>query len=195
MMLIKLKLVLNERGENMAIDLDYMVRLKDGRVIEREMVRGELRNVICKVTDEMNPTWSDNDFVLTERKDLIKFSELYTKYCPDSAFNFVCGWTDKFGDDLRKSFNKYNFNDFVNMAMDETNKVWYIEDKVGNSFPAVFLQSHMEWWDLGGAYYDEEVTKEELRIFIAYYERMMTGGKLCFGYHIDKIEELQFSVY
>ena len=81
------------------------------------------------------------------------------------------------------------------MAMDETNKIWYIEDKVGNSFPAVFLQSHMEWWDLGGAYYDEEVTKEELKIFIAYYERMMTGGKLCFGYHIDKIEELRFSVY
>ena len=179
----------------MAIDLDYMVRLKDGRVIEREMVRGEFRNVICKVTDGMNPTWSDNDFVLTEKKDLIKFSELYTKYCPDSAFNFVCGWTDKFGDDLRMSFNKYNFKDFVNMAMDETNKIWYIKDKVENSFPAVFLQSHMEWWDLGGAYYDEEVTKEELKIFIAYYERMMTGGKLCFGYHIDKIEELRFSVY
>ena len=81
------------------------------------------------------------------------------------------------------------------MAMDETNKIWYIEDKVRNSFPAVFLQSHMEWWDLGGAYYDEEVTKEELKIFIAYYERMMIGGKLCFGYHIDKIEELRFSVY
>lgn len=179
----------------MAIDLDYMVRLKNGQVIEREMVRGELRNVICKVTDEMNPTGSDNDFVLTEKKDLIKFSELYTKYCPDSAFNFVCGWTDKFGDDLRKSFNKYNFKDFVNMAMDETNKIWYIEDKVGNSFPAVFLQSHMEWRDLGGANYDEEVTEEELRIFIAYYERIMTGGKLCFGYHINKIEELRFSVY
>ena len=44
----------------MAIDLDYMVKLKDGRVIEREMVRGELRNVMCKVVDEMNPTWSHN---------------------------------------------------------------------------------------------------------------------------------------
>ena len=53
----------------------------------------------------------------------------------------------------------------------------------------------MEWWDLGGAYHDEEVTKEELRIFIAYYERMMNGSKLCFGYHIDKIEELRFSIY
>ena len=179
----------------MAIDLDYMVKLKDGRVIEREMVRGELRDVICGLVDELNSTWSENDFVLTEKKDLIEFSKLYTKYCPDSAFVFVCGWTDKFGDELRASFNKYSFKDFVNMSMDETNKVWYIEDKVGNSFPAVFLQSHMEWWDLGGAYYDEEVTKEELKIFIAYYERMMTGGKLCFGYHIDKIEELQFSVY
>lgn len=179
----------------MAIDLDYMVKLKDGRVVEREMVRGELRYVICGLVDELNPTWSENDFVLTEKKDLVEFSKLYTEHCPDSAFEFVCGWTDKFGDDLRKSFNKYNFKDFVNMSMDETNKIWYIKDKVGNSFPAVFLQSHMEWLDLGGAYYDEEVTKEELKIFIAYYERMMTGGKLCFGYHIDKIEELRFSVY
>ena len=81
------------------------------------------------------------------------------------------------------------------MSIDETNKIWYIEDRVGNSFPSVFLPSHMEWWDLGGAHYDEEVTKEELKIFIAYYERMMNGGKLCFGYHIDKIEELRFSVY
>lgn len=179
----------------MAIDLDYMVKLKDGRVIEREMVRGELRDVICGLVDELNPTCSENDFVLTDKKDLIKFSQLYAKHCPDSAFEFVCGWTDKFGDELRASFNKYSFKNFVNMALDETNKVWYIEDKVGNSFPAVFLQSHMEWWDLGGANYDEEVTKEELRIFIAYYERMMTGGKLCFGYHIDKVEELRFSVY
>lgn len=30
----------------MAIDLDYMVKLKDRQVIEREMVRGELRDVI-----------------------------------------------------------------------------------------------------------------------------------------------------
>lgn len=179
----------------MAIDLDYRVKLKDRRVIEREMVRGELRDVICNVVDEMNPTWSENDFVLTDKKDLIMFSQLYAKHCPDSAFEFVCGWTDKFGDEMRKSFNKYNFTDFVNMAMDETNKIWYIEDKVRNSFPAVFLQSHMEWWDLGSSSLDEEVTKEELRIFIAYYERMMTGGKLCFGYHIDKIEELRFSVY
>ena len=194
-MLKKLKLLFGKRGENVAIDLDYMVKLKDGRVIEREMVRGELRDVICGLVDELNPTLSENDFVLTEKKDLVEFSKLYTEHCPDSAFEFVCGWTDKFGDELRASFNKYNFKNFVNMAMDETNKIWYIEDKVGNSFPAVFLQSHMEWWDLGGAYYDEEVTKEELKIFIAYYERMMTGGKLCFGYHIDKIEELRFSVY
>lgn len=179
----------------MAIDLDYMVRLKDGRVIEREMVRGELRDVICGLVDELNPTWSEDDFVLTDKKDLIRFSELYTKHCPYSAFEFVCGWTDKFGDELRASFNKYNFMDFVNMVLDDTNKIWYIDEKVGNSFPAMFLQSHMEWWDLGGTYYDEEVTKEELKIFIAYYERMMTGGKLCFGYHIDKIEELRFSVY
>lgn len=179
----------------MAIDLDYMVKLKDGRVIEREMVRGELRNVMCKVVDEMNPTWSENDFVLTDKKDLMKFSQLYTKHCPDSAFEFVCGWTDKFGDELRASFNKYNFKNFVNIALDDTNKVWYIESNIWDSFPAVFLQSHSEWLDLGGAYYDEEVTKEELKIFIAYYERMMTGGKLCFGFHIDKIEELSFSVY
>ena len=179
----------------MGVDLDYMVRLKDGRVEEREMIRGELRDVVYDVMNEMNPNWFGDDVVLTEKKDLIEFSKLYTKYCPDGAFDFVCGWTDKFGDEMRKSFNKYNFKDFVNMAMDETNKVWYIEDEVGNSFPAVFLQSHMEWWDLGGAYYDEEVTKEELKIFIAYYERMMTGGKLCFGYHIDKIEELRFLVY
>lgn len=39
----------------MAIDLDYMLKLKDGRVIERKMVRGELRDVICNVVDEMNP--------------------------------------------------------------------------------------------------------------------------------------------
>lgn len=179
----------------MAIDLDYMVKLKDGRIEKREMIRGELRDVVYDIVDTINPDRFGNDIVLNKKTDLIKFSELYTKYCPDSAFNFVCGWTDKFGDEMRKSFSKYNFKDFVNMATDETNKVWYIEDKVGNSFPAVFLQSHMEWWDLGGAYYDEEVTKEELKIFIAYYERMMTGGKLCFGYHIDKIEELRFSVY
>ena len=35
----------------MAIDLDYMVKLKDGRVVEREMVRGELRDVICGLVD------------------------------------------------------------------------------------------------------------------------------------------------
>lgn len=99
----------------MAIDLDYMVRLKDGQVIEREMIRGELRNVMCKVVDEMNPTWSENDFVLTDKNDLIEFSKLYRKHCPDSAFEFVCGWTDKFGDELRASFNKYNFKNFVNM--------------------------------------------------------------------------------
>lgn len=179
----------------MGVDLDYMVKLKDGQVIEREMVRGELRDVVYDIVDTINPDRFDNDIVLTNKTDLIKFSELYTKYCPDSAFNFVCGWTDKFGDELRASFNKYNFKNFVNMALDETNKVWYIESKVGNSFPAVFLQSHMEWWDLGSLNLDEEVTKKELRIFIAYYERMMTGGKLCFGYHIDKIEELRFSVY
>lgn len=45
----------------MAIDLDYMVKLKDGRVVEREMVRGELRDVICGLVDELNPTWSEND--------------------------------------------------------------------------------------------------------------------------------------
>lgn len=179
----------------MAIDLDYRVKLKDGRVEEREMLRGELRDVVYDVMNEMNPDWFGDDVVLTEKEDLIKFSNLYTEYCPESAFIFVCGWTDKFGDDLRKSFNKYNFKDFVNMAMDETNKVWYIESNIWDSFPAVFLPSHSEWLDLGGAYYDEEVMKEELKIFIAYYERMMTGGKLCFGYHIDKIEELRFSVY
>ena len=73
----------------MAIDLDYMVRLKDGRVVEREMVRGELRNVMCKVVDEMNPTGYENDFVLTDKNDLVEFSKLYTKHCPDSAFEFV----------------------------------------------------------------------------------------------------------
>ena len=179
----------------MAIDLDYMVKLKDRQVIEREMVRGELRDVICNVVDEMNPTWSENDFVLTDKKDLIKFSQLYAKHCPDSAFEFVCGWTDKFGDELRASFNKYNFDNFVNIALNETNKIWYSEDAVGDSFPAVFLQSHMEWWDLGGAYYDEEVTKEELIIFIAYYERMVNGGKLCFCYHVDKIKELYVKIW
>lgn len=179
----------------MAIDLDYMVKLKDGRVIEREMLRGEIRDVVYDIVDEMNPDWFGYNVLMTDNNELTEFSKLYTKHCPDSAFEFVCGWTDKFGDELRASFNKYNFKNFVNMALDETNKVWYIESKVGNSFPAVFLQSHMGWWDLGGACYDEQVTKEELKIFIAYYERMMTGGKLCFGYHIDKIEELRFSVY
>lgn len=107
----------------MAIDLDYMVKLKDGRVIEREMVRGELRDVVYDIVDTINPDRFGNDIVLTNKTDLIKFSELYTKYCPDSAFNFVCGWTDKFGDELRASFNKYNFKNFVNMALNETNKV------------------------------------------------------------------------
>lgn len=179
----------------MGVDLDYMVKLKDGRIEKREMIRGELRDVVYDIVDATNLDRFGNDIVWTKKTDLIKFSKLYSKYCPDSAFNFVCGWTDKFGDEMRKSFNKYNFTNFVNMSMDETNKIWYIEDRVGNSFPAVFLPSHMEWWDLSGVNYDEEVTKEELKIFIAYYERMMNGGKLCFGYHIDKIEELRFSVY
>ena len=39
----------------MAIDLDYMVKLKDGRVIEREMLRGEIRDVVYDIVDEMNP--------------------------------------------------------------------------------------------------------------------------------------------
>lgn len=107
----------------MVVDLDYMVKLKDGQVIERELVRGELRDVICNVVDEMNPTWSENDFVLTDKSELVEFSKLHTKHCPDSAFNFVCDWTDKFGDEIRKSFNKYNVMDFVNMSMDETNKI------------------------------------------------------------------------
>lgn len=123
----------------MAIDLDYMVKLKNGQVIERKMVRGELRDVICNVVDEMNPDWFGYNVLITDNNELTEFSKSYTKHCPDSAFEFVCGWTDKFGDDLRKSFNKYSFWDFVNMALDETNKIWYIKDKVGNSFPAVFF--------------------------------------------------------
>lgn len=179
----------------MAIDLDYLVESKTGEQIRRNYVCGQLRDVVYNVIMDMDENLFGRGVTLTEKKDLIKFSESYTKHCPDGAFDFVCYWTDKFGDELRASFNKYNFDNFVNIALDETNKIWYIEDAVGDSFPAVFLPSHMEWWDLGGANYDEEVTKEELRIFIAYYERMMTGGKLCFGYHIDKIEELRFSIY
>lgn len=58
----------------------------------------------------------------------------------------------------------------------------------------IFKTEHRDIWYLTSNDQDY-LSKEELKIFIAYYERMMNGGKLCFGYHIDKIEELRFSVY
>ena len=71
----------------MGVDLDYTVRLKDGRVEEREMIRGELRDVVYDVMNEMNPDWFGDDVVLTEKKDLIEF---YTLNIVQIVHLFLC---------------------------------------------------------------------------------------------------------
>ncbi len=61
----------------MAIDLDYMVKLKDlGQVIEREMVRGELTRRHLWLSGRTELTWSENDCI--DRQE--RFNEVNKLY-------------------------------------------------------------------------------------------------------------------
>lgn len=187
----------------MSTVLDYKIIMKDGTVHEQSDKYSFIRDAVYATIEKLYPETHlpySCEFTLTDPEEILRFGQTLGESSSESD-EFDVKYIDDEGDYRTKTFDIYNINSFIEMVLAGT-RILEIDTHVWNDHLLTFPQTHANIFELyvESSIFDNEPTqkvvpKKDLQIFINYCQRVAENKKLCFGFHVDKIESVTIHMW
>ena len=187
----------------MSVVLSYKITMKDGTVHENfdkyGAIRDAVRTTIEKLYQGTHLPYCC-EFTLTDQEEILRFGQALIENCNEGG-----DFTVKFNNDEDeyelKRFDIYNLKPFIEFVQSNP-RILEIDTEVWQTHSLIFPQTHASILELyvdmdvyGDPVDEPEVSQKDLQIFINYCQRVAENKKLCFGYHVDKIESVYVEMY
>ena len=143
------------------------------------------------------PHWCE--FTLTDPEEILRFGQALIENCQEGG-DFTVDFIDSDDDFHSERFDIYNLKPFIEL-MQSNARIVAVDTGVWETHSLIFPQTHHRIFDLSidtGVFAEPtetEVSQKDLQIFINYCQRVAENKKLCFGYHVDKIESVYVEMY
>lgn len=180
----------------MGIRLNYELTFKDGTTYEQGLICGDMRDGVIEIMCELYPDSTDYVFTkeITDKKEIKDFCRAYYDWFIDEQIIVV--YDD--GDELwleEQVFNLGYLGDYEEFQKMVENGVCIdsVRPAVFEEFHPIFISAHRDTWYLESNDQDY-LSKEELMNFIKFWDNVLYGENLCFGFNTDDIEKIKISV-
>lgn len=186
----------------MSVVLDYKIVMKDGTVHEQKNKYSFIRDAVYETIEQLYPGTHlpyACKFTLTDPKEILRFGQTLGENSGESD-EFEVKYIDDEDDYRTKTFNIYTINLFIELVQAGT-RILEIDTHVWNDHLLTFPQTHYHIFELSvdtpifGEPKETEVSQKDLQIFINYCMRVAENKKLCFGFHVDKIESVTIHMW
>ena len=180
----------------MGIRLNYELTFNDGTTYEQGLICGELRDGVVEILRELYPDLTDYVFTkeITDKQELKDFCRAYYDWFIDEQVIVV--YDD--GDELwleEAAFHLGCLSDYEEFQKMVENGVCIdiVEPATIDKFHPIFTMEHRDIWHLTSN--DQNyLSKEELERFLEFWDDVLDGEKLCFGFNIDTVEKVKISI-
>ena len=186
----------------MSVALSYKITMKDGTVHENLDKYGAIRDAVWSTIEKLYPeTYLPYacEFTLTDQEEMFRFGQELIENCEEGG-DFTVNFIDSDDDFHSERFDIYNLKPFIELVQSNA-RILEIDTGVWENHLLIFPQTHYRIFELSidtGVFAESnetEVSQKDLQIFINYCQRVAENQKLCFGYHIDKIESVYVEMY
>lgn len=181
----------------MGIRLDYELTFEDGTTFEKGLICGDLRDGVIEIMRELYPDLTDYVFTkeITDKQEIKDFCRAYYDWFIDEQIVVV--YDD--GDELwleEQAFNLGCLSDFEEFQkmVDNGVNIDSIKPVTLEEFHPIFTMEHSDIWYLTSNDQDY-LSKEELERFLKFWDDVLDGEKLCFGFDIDTVEKIKISTW
>lgn len=186
----------------MSTVLDYKIIMKDGTVHEQKDKYSFIRDAVYETIEQLYPGTHlpyACEFTLTDPEEILRFGQTLGENSGESD-EFEVKYIDNEGDYRTKTFDIYNINLFIELVQAGT-RILEIDTHVWNDHLLTFPQTHYRIFELSvdtsvfAEPKETEISQKDLQIFINYCQRVAENKKLCFGFHVDKIESVTIHMW
>lgn len=181
----------------MGIRLDYELTFKDGTTYEQGLICGDLRDGVIEIMRELYTDLTDYVFTkeITDKQEITDFCRAYYDWFIDEQIVVV--YDD--GDELwleETTFNLRCLSDFEEFQKMVENgvRIDAVKPATLEEFHPIFISSHSDTWYLESNDQDY-LSKEELTNFIKFWDDMLYGENLCFGFNTNDVEKIKISIW
>ena len=180
----------------MGIRLNYGLTFKDGTTYEQGFICGDMRDGVIEIMHELYPDSTDYVFTkeITDKQEIKDFCRAYYDWFIDEKIIVV--YDD--GDELwleEMTFNLGSLSDYEEFRKMVENgmNIDAVKPATLEEFHPIFISAHRDTWYLESN--DEQyLSKEELTTFIKFWDDVLYGENLCFGFNTDDIAKIKISV-
>lgn len=180
----------------MGIRLNYGLTFKDGTTYEQGLICGDMRDGVIEIMRELYPDELAYVFtkVITDKQEIKDFCRAYYDWFIDEQIVVV--YDD--GDELwleEMTFNLGSLSDYEEFRKMVENGVCIdsVRPVVLEEFHPIFISAHRDTWYLESNDQDY-LPKEELMNFIKFWDNVLYGENLCFGFNTDDVEKIKISI-
>ena len=185
----------------MSVVLSYTITMKDGTVHKNLDKYGAIRDAVYETIEKLYPGTHlpyACKFTLTDPKEILRFGQALIENCEEGG-DFTVNFIDEEDEYQSQIFDIYNMKPFIELIQAGT-RILEIDTGVWARHSLIFPQTHDRILEL---YVDTpvlsepketEVSQKDLQIFINYCLRVAENKKLCFGFHVDKIESVTINM-
>lgn len=181
----------------MGIRLNYGLTFKDGTTYEEGLICGDFRDGVVEILRELYPDLTDYVFIkeITDKQEIKDFCRSYYDWFIDEQIAVVYDDDDELWLE-EQVFNlgcMSDYEEFQNMVENgvciDAVKPMSIEE-----FHPIFISAHRDTWYLESNDQDY-LSKEELMKFIKFWDDVLYGENLCFGFKTDDVEKIKITIW
>ena len=180
----------------MGIRLNYELTFNDGATYEEGLICGDFRDGVVEILRELYLDLTDYVFTkeITDKQEIKDFCRAYYDWFIDEQIMVV--YDD--GDELwleEAAFHLGNLGDhdeFYQMIEDGI-CIHEVKPMSEEMVHPIFKTEHRDIWYLTSNDQDY-LSKEELERFLEFWDDVLDGEKLCFGFNIDAVEKVKISI-
>lgn len=186
----------------MSTVLDYKIIMKDGTVHEQTDKYGTIRDAVYETIEKLYPGTHlpyACEFTLTDSEEILRFGQTLIDKADESG-NFSVRYIEEDGSVLEQTFSIYDMREFIELVQEGT-PILNVDTHVWETHSLTFPQTHANIFELSvdtGVFAEPketEVSQKDLQIFINYCLRVAENKKLCFGFHVDKIQSVTIHMW
>lgn len=186
----------------MSTVLDYKIIMKDGTVHEQTDKYGSIRDSAYETIEKLYPETHlayACEFTLTDPEEMLRFGQTMIENSPEGG-DFTVNFIDEEDEFHSQIFDIYNLKSFIELVQSGA-RILEIDTGVWVRHSLIFPQTHYHIFELSvdtpifGEPKETEISQKDLQIFINYCLRVAENKKLCFGFHVDKIESVTIHMW
>lgn len=187
----------------MSVVLSYKITMKDGTVHENLDKYGAIRNAVHTTIEKLyQGTHLPHccEFTLTDQEEILRFGQALIENCKEGG-EFSVDFIDSDDEFYTEHFDIYNLKSFIELVQSNA-RILAIDTGVWEKHSLIFPQTHHRIFELyidtniyGQPVGKTEISQKDLQIFINYCQRVAENKKLCFGFHVDKIESVTIHMW